>query len=51
MIQRIRRWFCKHEYECIATKERYFFESDKIPYRRIRIYRCRKCGYVQRVRL
>ncbi len=51
LIQYIRSLFCKHDFEMIANVETYEKESSSLPIKRVRVYRCKKCGYVQRVKL
>ena len=54
MVNFIRRAFCKHDYELIENiKFGNFNESEDpdkvIPTERLKIYRCKKCGHVQKV--
>ena len=45
LINYIRSCFFKHDWECIAENiEKYEDLKKTIPYERIWIYRCKKCG-------
>jgi len=50
IIARVRMWFCRHEWEALGDAEIYESWGGDLPSRRVRTYRCRKCGYVQRVK-
>lgn len=51
IINHIRMWFCKHEFEDLGRTKTYFTERSSMPVAITKIYRCKKCGYVQRVRM
>lgn len=54
IINYIRQCFCKHEYEFIREVELWeydFHEEKDIPIGARRIYRCKHCGYVQKIKL
>lgn len=44
LINYIRSCFCKHDWECIAKNIARYESEKQIPYERIWIYRCKKCG-------
>ena len=46
----LRRLFCKHEFELIQNVEKFLFETDEIPYEIVKIYMCRKCGKVIKIK-
>lgn len=50
IINYIRSCFCKHEWECIAENRLWANENDKMPYACQKVYRCQKCGYIQKVK-
>ena len=50
IINYIKSCFCSHNWEKIATQD-YVESQDKLPYKRVIIWRCVKCGRVQKVRL
>ena len=47
LINYIRSCFCDHEYELIYETK---VECDSGTTYRVKTYRCRKCGFVQRVK-
>lgn len=47
LINYIRSCFCKHEFEMIDDKV--LTNKSGNPCDHLRVYRCKKCGYVQRV--
>lgn len=49
LINYIRSLFCKHEFEFLK-QVRYYEDGDELPSRSILLYRCKKCGYVQKIR-
>lgn len=49
LINYIRSLFCKHEWEFLKNVEYFDKPGDKMPVRRTLIYRCKRCGYVQRI--
>lgn len=51
LINYIRQMLCKHDFEFIRETRIYSSESDSMPIKSHRIYRCKKCGYAQRVNL
>lgn len=50
IINYIRSCFCNHEWEYIANNRLWADENDKMPYAYQKVYRCKKCGYVQKVK-
>lgn len=51
LINYIRSCFCKHDWENLGQMNIFNEFSDTIPYERRITYRCKKCGYTQRVKL
>ena len=51
IINYIRSCFCKHDWEFLAKVNEYDEFSGNMPSGVKRVYRCRKCGFVQRVRM
>ena len=52
LINYIRSLFCNHEWELIAKVEKHDPDSRSgLPTSREWTYRCKKCGYVQKVKL
>ena len=51
IINYIRSCFCKHDWEFLTKVNAYDEFSGNMPASVKRVYRCRKCGFVQRVRL
>ena len=49
LINYIRSLFCKHEWEFIKSVKYYENPSDRMPVRHTLIYRCKKCGYAQKI--
>lgn len=47
LINYIRSWFCKHDWELIFNSE---VHSDVGEVYHCKVYRCRKCGYSRRYR-
>lgn len=43
----IRSLFCEHEWEDLGEHKHGCFDSSSVI---IRLYRCKKCGYVQRIK-
>ena len=50
MINYIRSLFCCHEFELIKNANVYENQWDKYPIYTKRIYMCKKCGHVKRVK-
>lgn len=50
LINYIRSCFCKHEWECLTNTLVYDNADDKLPNYKLWIYRCKKCGVVQKIR-
>lgn len=48
LVNYIRSLFCKHEWE-LLKQVGYYDDGDKLPCRSILLYRCKKCGYVQKI--
>ena len=51
IINYLRSCFCKHDWEFLVTSKTYNEFSGNMPADIKRVYRCKKCGFVQRVRL
>lgn len=51
IINRMRMWFCKHEFEDLGRTRTYYTERSSMPAAITKVFRCKKCGYVQRVRM
>lgn len=49
LINYIRSCFCKHDWELLADTLVYESESKNMPCGKIWIYRCKKCGYRNKV--
>lgn len=48
----LRGCFCKHDFELIAqVKLADYFHGEKVVYGTRNTYRCKKCGFVQKVNL
>lgn len=45
LINYIRSCFCNHDWELISDANIYFGKKDSRPYKNIKLYRCKKCGY------
>ena len=50
LINYIRSCFCKHEWECLTIKSVYYNADEKLPKYKLWIYRCKKCGMVQKIK-
>ena len=50
IIQYFRSCSCEHEWEFISNSK-YYGDDERIPYKAFKIYRCKKCGYVQKIKL
>lgn len=50
LINYIRSCFCKHDWEDLGEVKTFWDDSSTRPYKRVRTYRCKKCGYVQKVK-
>ena len=51
IINYIRQCFCQHNWEMISQVKTYDEFSGNMPSDIKRVYRCKTCGFVQRVRL
>lgn len=51
IILYFRSLFCNHDWEYITKSKFYESAGDSMPHKVVVVYRCKKCGYVQRVRL
>ena len=49
LINYIRSCFCKHEWECLANDLGRYKKGQGFPYEQIWIYRCKKCGCLNKV--
>lgn len=49
LINYIRSCFCKHEWESLLENAPRFENGRDIPYERIWLYRCKKCGCKNKV--
>lgn len=45
LINYIRSCFCKHDWELISEADFYFENKYSKPYKNVKLYRCKKCGY------
>lgn len=45
-----KKCFCKHDFEFLKQVQVYERETDTMPIHRKLIYRCKKCGYVQKIK-
>lgn len=50
LINYIRSCFCRHDWESLGEHSYYRDDASAMPVRRVDVFRCRKCGYVQKVR-
>ena len=46
LIEYIRRYFCKHEFELKHNKIKFYF--DEPVYYESSYYKCKKCGYIKK---
>ena len=51
MINFIRSLFCLHDYEFLEEVDKYWAGCSLRPYETKRIYMCRKCGHVKRIKI
>lgn len=49
LINYIRSCFCKHDFE-LLSKCGVFYGGDDLPCEHKWIYRCRKCGFVRKIK-
>ena len=53
LIDKIREWFCKHEWECLVERqpiyESYTAATRGIPNRHQWVYVCKKCKRVKKI--
>lgn len=45
-----KKCFCKHDFELLNVLSVYETAFDERPYKVKYIYRCKKCGYVQKIK-
>lgn len=54
MLRKIIQYFhscaCEHEWELISNSQ-YYQDNEILPYKAKKIYRCKKCGYSQKIKL
>lgn len=50
LINYIRSCFCNYDWEMLQDHSRYLTSESEMPYKVTRYYRCKKCGYVQKVK-
>lgn len=50
LVNYIRQMFCQHDWEYLTCINLYESSGDTLPYGSRRVYRCKKCGFVQRIR-
>lgn len=50
LINYIRSCFCEHEWECIL-RTKFTEDDDALPTKLIWVYRCKKCGYAQKIEI
>lgn len=48
LINYFRSCFCRHDWEFITRNAVYLDDSSTRPYKHIYLYRCKKCGYMQK---
>jgi len=46
----IRSLFCRHDWELIREVGLYNNARDNMPYAELMVYRCKKCGFVQKIK-
>lgn len=51
IVNYIRQCFCKHEWQFLKEVSVFPDAFSDMPYKSRQIYRCKKCGYVQKVKL
>lgn len=51
LINYIRSLSCSHEFDMIGKVSTYSDDSETRPYKTVLTYRCKKCGFIQRVKL
>lgn len=51
IVNYLKSLFCQHDYELLKEVSTYESPMSVLPIRTRRTYRCRKCGFVQRVKL
>lgn len=49
LINYIRSCFCEHDFELVHKAYLYDDPGENMPVGILLIYRCRKCGYVQKI--
>lgn len=49
LINYIRSWFCKHDWELIDKSDVYLNPYSKRPYKTVFVYRCKKCCCSERI--
>ena len=49
IIQYLRSCFCKHDWKLVADNKYYAYSDSEMPWKRVLVYRCTKCGLVQKV--
>lgn len=50
IIQYFRSCFCNHDWELISYTKKFFYPNDTLPCKLENVYRCKKCGFAQRVK-
>ena len=50
LINYIRSYFCKHEFELIGETEIYRCDTSIRPYKYTITYFCKKCGYFKQIK-
>ena len=51
IVNYIRQCFCKHDFEVIMNVDIYETEMSTVPRYIKKVYRCKKCGYVQKIKI
>lgn len=51
IVNYIRSLFCKHDFEHLISIDLYERSSDTMPCGHKYVYRCKKCGYTQKIRV
>ncbi len=51
LINYLRQCFCKHDWENLGRHAYCPGDEAALPTKTIDVYRCKKCGYVQKIKL
>lgn len=51
MLEAIKRlidkWACCHDWETMSILKTYEYETDKLPYKKTYVLKCKKCGKIK----